>query len=81
MKNEKGLIERGIHFVFGAVGPSDGFVLARVIEADNRQHQPAFFIHHRESPVLEARNHFSKSRGELRAAAHPRNFTFASGIV
>jgi cytochrome c biogenesis protein CcmG/thiol:disulfide interchange protein DsbE len=41
--------------MFGAVGPGDRFVLGRVIEAHNRQHQPAFRLHanfHLPHPVL-----------------------------
>src|ERR1700733_15094537 len=67
--------------MLGAVGPGDGFIFARMIEADNRQHHSAFFVHHRAAPLFDARNHFGKSSGELRAAAHSRNLTLAGGIV
>jgi hypothetical protein len=43
MKKGKRLIERQIHFVFGAVGPGDVLVLPGVIETNHRQHQPAFY--------------------------------------
>jgi hypothetical protein len=52
-----------------------------MIEVDNRQHHPAFFIYDGEAPFLNARDHFGKSGGELRAAAHPRNLAFAGRIV
>jgi hypothetical protein len=80
-KKRIGLVERRIHGMFGAVGPRDRFVFARMIDADDRPHQAALFIHHRESAFLHARNHFGKSGCELRATAHSGNRTLASGIV
>ena len=67
--------------MFGAVGPGDGLVFAGVIEADDRQHQAALFIYHRETAFLHARNHLGKPGCELRATAHSGDRTLAGGIV
>ena len=67
--------------MFGAIGPRDRFVLAGMVELDDRQHQAALFIHHREAAFLHPRNHLGKSGCELRAAAHSGDRTLAGGIV
>ena len=51
--------------MFGAIGPRDRFVLAGMVELDDRQHQAALFIHHRETAFLHARNHLGKPGCEL----------------
>jgi len=69
--NEKRLVEGCVHGVNGTVIVGDGFVLAGVVETDERPHQAAFFVDHRVAALLHFGDDSGIAGGELLAAGDP----------